>query len=531
MSVIEINEADAPDLSPGRPAGDEVRRSVNATRLLDPLLVASMAAGISAAGAARPSLWYDEAATISASSSRPLSQLWPLLGHIDSVHGLYYLLMHGWFAVFPPTEFWSRAPSCLAVGVAAAGTVVLAKQLSTRSVARCAGIVFAVLPRTTWAGIEARSYAFTAMAAVWLTVLLIAAVRRNKAALWLLYAVALAISTLLNIYLILLIPMHAAVLAVLPSRRFGVLWWATTSALAVAFVIPLLLLSRTQTLQISWISPLSRRTFGEILQEQYFDHSLPFAILVGFTFAASIALWLCGACNREHGIRQLVVIAIAWITIPTVASVIYSAFAFPIYYPRYLTFTSPAMALLLGACIVAVARSPLGIASVLAALTVAAAPNFIYVQRGPYAKEGMDFSQIADVVTYHAAPGDCLVLDNTTSWKPGPIRPLLAARPSAYRKLVDPGRGAPATSTNRLWDGFVPIWAVRDRVRACTVLWTVSERDDSLADHDSGPSLSPGPRLGGAPVFKIPQQMGFRLVERWQFSFAQITKAIRQAQH
>ena len=50
-------------------------------------------------------------------------------------HGLYYLIMHGWFQIFPPTEFWSRAPSGLAVGGAAAGVVVLGERFSTRTVA------------------------------------------------------------------------------------------------------------------------------------------------------------------------------------------------------------------------------------------------------------------------------------------------------------------------------------------------------------------------------------------------------------
>ena len=91
---------------------------------------------ISGAGAGRPSLWFDEGATISASASRTLPELWQLLGHIDAVHGFYYLLMHGWFTVFPPTEFWSRVPSCLAIGAAAAGIVVFTKQFSTAGFAR-----------------------------------------------------------------------------------------------------------------------------------------------------------------------------------------------------------------------------------------------------------------------------------------------------------------------------------------------------------------------------------------------------------
>ena len=107
----------------------------------DPLIVGVLAAAVSLGGAGRPSFWYDEAATISASYSRSLGQLWQMLSNVDAVHGLYYLLMHGWFQIFPPTEFWSRAPSGLAVGGAAAGLVVLGRQFSSRTVAVASGVV------------------------------------------------------------------------------------------------------------------------------------------------------------------------------------------------------------------------------------------------------------------------------------------------------------------------------------------------------------------------------------------------------
>ncbi|OOK66753.1 dolichyl-phosphate-mannose-mannosyltransferase family protein [Mycobacterium kansasii] len=176
---------------------------------------------MSGAWASRPSLWFDEGATISASARRTLPELWNLLGHIDAVHGLYYLLMHGWFAIFPPTEFWSRVPSSLAIGAAAGGVVVFAKQFSGRSTALCAGAVFAILPRVTWAGIEARSSALSVTAAVWLTVLLVTAVRRNKPWVWLLYALGLMLSILISINLGLLVPVYAALLPLLARRNRG----------------------------------------------------------------------------------------------------------------------------------------------------------------------------------------------------------------------------------------------------------------------------------------------------------------------
>src|SRR3954453_23715763 len=127
--------------------------------VLDPLIVGVLAAPLSLCGGGRPSFWYDEAASMSASYSRSLPQLWQMLSNVDAVHGLYYLLMHGWFQIFPPTEFWSRVPSGLAGGGAAAGVVVLGTQFSSRTGAVSAGDVGAILPRATWAVIEARPYA------------------------------------------------------------------------------------------------------------------------------------------------------------------------------------------------------------------------------------------------------------------------------------------------------------------------------------------------------------------------------------
>jgi mannosyltransferase len=205
----------------------------------------------------------------------------------------------------------------------------------------------------------------------------------------------------------------------------------------------------------------------------------------------------------------------------------YSAVTEPLYYPRYLCYTSPAAALFLAICMVALVRTRERVTALLVVLALAAAPNYVFKQRGPYAKEGMDFSQIADLITARAAPGDCLILDNTVRWLPGPIRPLTAARPAAYAKLVDPGRGARAADRNWLWDAHLGIWGVAPQVRRCTVLWTVTDRDRTLPAHDVGPGLDPGPRMRAAPAYQVPARLGFHIAERWQFNFAQVTKSTR----
>ncbi|QRY44586.1 glycosyltransferase family 39 protein [Mycolicibacterium boenickei] len=502
---------------------DGADRRVDREARFDALAVAAFAIVLSAAGAARPSLWFDEAATISA-ATRSVSQLWELIGHIDAVHGLYYLGMHGWFTVFPATEFWSRFSSCLAVGGAAAGVVVLGRQFGNRTLSVCAGVLFAMLPRITWAGIEARSYSWSTLAAVWLTVLLISAIRRDRAALWVSYGALLVVSTVLNIFAVLMVVPHAVAVIMLGDRRARARWAAVTTA-GVLVVAPFFVWCRSQSFQVGWISPPGLHTVTEVVLEQYFDHSVAFALLAAAALSAPLLVPRLRPTDDDT--RRLVAIAAVWVIAPTAVLLVYSAAAQPLYYPRYLCFTTPAMALLLAVCVVAVARSREWVTAILAVFALAATPNYITGQRGPYAKEGMDFSQVADVIAAHSSPGDCVIFDNTTSWKPGPIRPITAARPAAYANLVDPGRGKPASQRNRLWDAHLGIWGVADEVRRCTVLWTVSERDPSVPGRQSGQRLQPGPRLDRAPAYQVPESMGFHIVERWQFNFAQVVKSTR----
>jgi mannosyltransferase len=493
--------------------------------VLDPLIVGVLAAAVSLAGAGRPSFWYDEAATISASYSRSLAQLSHMLRNVDAVHGLYYLLMHGWFQIFPPTEFWSRAPSGLAIGGAAAGIVVLGKQFSSRTVAVASGVVCAILPRSTWAGIEARPYAVSMMAAVWLTVLLVYAARRDHAWVWLSYGVAQAISVVLDVYLVLLLFAHVAFICVFWRGRTVLVRFAIASALAGCAVAPFLTVAAGQVHQISWIAPIGHRTIEDVAVQQYFERSPPFAILSALVVVAAIVLWLSTSAQLAESERQLLTLAIAWLTIPTALIVIWSALVHPIYTPRYLCFTTPAMALVLGVCIGAVAVKPWAATALVALLAVAALPNYIHAQRNPYAKYGMDYSQVADLITAKASPGDCLLVNDTVTFMPAPMRPLMAARPDAYRKLVDLTLWQRATDRNNVFDTNLIPEVVAAPLSHCRVVWIITEADKAAPNHQQAPTLPPGPGFGGTPAFSVPRDLGFRLVERWQFNLVQVIKA------
>ena len=494
---------------------------------MDPLVVGVLGATVSLAGAGRPSFWYDEAATISASYSRSLGQLWQMLSNVDAVHGLYYLIMHGWFQIFPPTEFWSRAPSGLAVGGAAAGVVVLGKQFSSRTLAVTSGALCAILPRTTWAGIEARPYALSMMAAVWLTVLLVHAARRDNAWVWPSYGIVLAMSILLDVYLLLLLLAHLTFICVFHRKRTVLVRFAITSVLAGCAVTPFVVAAMGQAHQISWITLIGRRTIEDVTVQQYFERSPPFALLSALVVAAAIVLWLCTSAQLGEAHRQLLTIAVAWLVIPTALIVIWSALIHPIYTPRYLCFTAPALALVLGVCVAALAVKPWIAAALVSLFALAAAPNYLLVQRSPYAKYGMDYSQMADLITAKAAPGDCLLVNDTVTFMPAPMRPLMAARPDAYRKLIDLSLWQRATDLNDVFDTNLIPEASAGPLSGCRVVWIITQADKSRPAHEQASMLPPGELFGVTPAFSVPNDLGFRLLERWQFNLVQVIKAAR----
>src|ERR1700761_7099089 len=512
---------------PPSSVGDD--RGLPRATVLDPIIVGVLATVISVGGAGRPSFWYDEAATISASYSRSLHQLWQMLGNVDVVEGVYYLLMHGWFHVFPPTEFWSRVPSGLAVGGAAAGVVVLARQYrSPRIAALACGIVCAILPRTTWAGIEARPYALSMMAAVWVTVLLAYAIRRDTPLLWLGYGIALTLSVLLDVYLVLLLVAHVAFVAAFERghsqrlRRF-----ALTAAAACCILAPFVVAAMSQTHQISWIAPIGHRTIEDVAIQQYFERDPLFALLSALVVAVAIALRRGASERYPDSDRRLLILAIAWLLCPTALAVLGSAVIHPVYTPRYLAFTAPALALIVGFCIARAAPRPWAIAVLLGIFTAAAVPNYLLAQRGPYAKYGMDYSQGADLITAKAEPGDCLLVNDTVTFMPSPMRPLLAARPNSYRKLVDLTLWQRATDRHDVFDTNLIPEVVAKPLSQCRVVWIITQADKAMPAHEQSSALPPGPLYGPTPAFAVPHDLGFRLVERWQFNLVQVIKATR----
>jgi len=434
-------------------------RAVRPPRRLGPWTIAlafGLAATVlSAAFSWVPSLWGDEAATL-LSAKRPVGSLLGMLLHVDAVHGLYYLGMHGWIRLAGESAFALRLPSALAVGAAVAAVTLIAGRRGGRRAALVAGIVACVLPRLTYAGEEARSYAFTAAAAAWLTLLLLWLIDGGGRRLtpgarrlaWVLYGAGMALTSYLFLYTATLIVAHGVALLASRASRATARCWALASSAAVLTLVPLAVLAYLERNQIAY---LGETPDDPSIWYYFLWFGMPWVAIAAWALIG-VALWPAWRAWRLRAHRSVargprpvstVLIASTWLFLPTGVLLLVNA-AFPLYTGRYSTFAAPAAALLVAEGILVLGRrlgrDPRRVvgATVTATLVFVALCAPVYVlQRGPYAKNDSDWAEVSAAMATNAAPGDAVVFDQSA--KPSQ-RPRLAMRtyPAGFAGLKDP---------------------------------------------------------------------------------------------
>ncbi|WFB09181.1 glycosyltransferase family 39 protein [Streptomyces sp. LX-29] len=212
-------------------------------------------------GLDRGAMWRDESATYLV-ARRTLPEIWRLLGTVDAVHGLYYLLMHGVLAAgrglaapVGDTETLLRAPSLLAAVGTAGLVAALGHRLTGRArVGLWAGLLYAATPIVSHYAQEGRPYALVATGAAAATLLLVRAAERHTAGGWAGYGAVVAVTVLLNACAALLLVAHAATLALAHAPRRTWRGWAAAAVGVVAVLAPLLLVSAGQADQVAWIA-------------------------------------------------------------------------------------------------------------------------------------------------------------------------------------------------------------------------------------------------------------------------------------
>jgi mannosyltransferase len=427
-----------------------------------------------------PSLWYDEAATVSA-TTRTWAQLGEMLGTVDAVHGLYYAGMHLWFDLVGYSPFALRLPSAVATGLSAALLVLLVRRLRSPRVAVIAGIVFCLLPRVTWMGAEGRSYAFTVLAAILISLAFERALRRGGRGSWLLYAILAALSIVLFIYLSLVVLAHGITLAVrLISRDDAVhpaarsrRRWLGAAAMAAILSLPVVLVAALQSGQVSWIDPIGDTTARGVLLIQWFYKNPVFAVVAWLAMvAAAVLLFL----RRDTEARRIRSLALPWLILPTAVIIAVSVVGSPLYSPRYLSFSIPAVAILIAVAIDALRNRWLITVAVLAMAAIAA-PQYA-AQRMPEAKQGASWTQVTDYIeeerTEHPAADEGIIYGPLRRHSSATTRVIAMAYPEPFDGMVDIKLKTPAAETGRLWESRYPLEDVMERFDGLDTVWLVT---------------------------------------------------------
>lgn len=330
---------------------------------------------ICGAGLGGPSLWRDEAYTKDA-ISRPLGQLFTLLNHNDAVHGGYYILLHAVSIVIGTSDVALRFPSLCAMAVAAGFTALVARRASAMAetprpwpdvTGLVAGLVFAVLPYTTYYAQMARSYAFVTMFATIASYLLLRALAACGPRCrwwWAGYGLAVALTGLFNSFGLLILVAHFVTLLLADRPRsvwpLGV-WlrpgWLIAAAGSVLVLIPLLMVSYRQRGQISWMTKPHVSTVVALVKD--FAGSKALVLPVALLALGAVAAALPGGFRR----MSPAAIALPWLVLPPVILLAGSEIK-PAYSPRYVEFCLPALAILVAAGLAGLVRvlsgTPLG---------------------------------------------------------------------------------------------------------------------------------------------------------------------------
>lgn len=425
-----------------------------------PWMLGATATLLALLGSWIPSLWGDEAASV-LSARRSIPSLFRMLGHVDAVHGTYYLALHFWVDLVGTSPFAVRLPSAIAVGLGAVAVVLLAGRLSGPRVAIIAGLVYCVLPRVTYMGEEARAYAFDAAIAAWGLVLLVDLIRgrRRGRIWWVAYAALVTFGIYAFLYLGLFVAVHAVIL--FGSRASRAMWrrWAISTVAAIGIASPVAVASILERSQIAFLATRNTTGFASLAVGVFFwDWWV--AVPAWTLIALAAASWVRGRRSRQAGSRasarpSVEIVAFAWLLIPG-ALLLASNVAVPDFSGRYLSMSAPGAALAVALGIDRLARRRPGVGIAASALMIALCVPAYVAQRTPYAKNQSDWAEISATVKAHARSGEAVVFDEGA--RPS-RRPRLAYRTyaSGFAGLADVTLETPFWRSASWHDSALPV--------------------------------------------------------------------------
>lgn len=482
---------------------------------------------------AGPSLWRDEAATISG-AARPVGAILALTRNQDAVHGPYYLLLHPVILAGGISATVLRLPSLIAMCLAAGLTAVLGRRLARGSglpapsaVGLLAGLLLVSVPLTTRYAQEARPYALTSLCAVLASYLLVRAAASGRWPWWAGYAAAMALTGAFNLFAVLLAIAHGVSLLLarrpaagpqsvpqsVPRPVPGSLGrWLVSCVVAAVLLGPLAFYSLRQAGQLNWVTTPTPSTVATLARD-FAGATLAIPVIAVLGWLGLLA----GRGLRRGAGLSLAVVALPWLVLPPVV-LIAASFAHPVYVERYVVFCLPALSLLAAAGLIwlvvlagraAHGRGMTGRAAALAsaapsallALVVLAAVAGPQVQIRAATARADNLRAVSAVVAAHERPGDAVV------YLPWDTAVVGMAYPAPFRRLANIGLAQSPVASATLRGLPVPAGVLIARLRTVRRVWTV-RWSHPLPGGGLTPAAAAEARAIGA----------LRLVGRWRIS-------------
>ncbi|MFE4059556.1 glycosyltransferase family 39 protein [Streptomyces sp. NPDC059096] len=408
-------------------------------------------------------LWGDEAVTYEVAHRAPW-QIWHTAGTIDAVHGLYYLFMHGVFALWDGGLVALRLPSVLAVAAASAGVALLGRALAGPRAGLAAGLVLPLLPAVQRYAQEGRSYALVCALVTWSCWLLVRALGRpSRRRRWCAYAGVLLTACLLHEFAVLTLPAHGVTVVCCGASRRTVRAWAAAACAVGAGLLPLALFSTTQSAQVDWIGAPGIR------------HVLGFAAVTAVgVVCARTAPRGSGGASAGPPVPRPETLALPLLILPTALLMALTPLR-PFYVERYVLSYTVALALLLGVALDRCAvvgyadrarRRAVSVVAVAAALA-ALCPVGTYL-RTPQSRQN-DATAVARAVRESGRPGDGLL------FLPARRRVWTLARPGEFRGLADLALDRSPVASHTLHGTELPAGRLRARMLAARRIVAVGD--------------------------------------------------------
>ncbi len=372
-------------------------------------------------GLLNQSLWRDEVDAL-LFATQPLSEFIAMFRQPGQNGPLFFLALRPWLDVAGNSEFALRFPAALAGALSVPLLYLLVRRLAGRNVALLAALLMATAPYGVWYGQEAKMYALLTVLAPASLLAITQIARREdsparRLAAWVVLYVVTSLSFYTHLLAVLILPVQAIWLLVLPPGPFGVRLRNTILYL-LALALPYVPFLRwaPQTWSSSFTTGHPFVPLGDIAQVLAGAFSrgvlgirpvslLPYMIAL----AAGLILWPLS--RRTHaralpGRWRVVLLLASWLFLPPLLIYLVSL-GMPIFTDRYLIWAMPAFLALLACGIVALAGEwrPLGVA--VGAAILALNGWSMYLQATQPIKA--DFRAAAAYVTSRWQPDDALM--------------------------------------------------------------------------------------------------------------------------